>query len=585
MRRRVISLLLVSVMVLFCFVGCAEKSNKEVMEKIGKEASKDAATISMYLMSEKKVSAEQEKRMEAAVNDITEADYTVHVDIKYFTPDEYYERLEKDLGRMESVYGNGDAGKTKEEGTYIDENGLPKVHYPTLQDYDVNIFYLGGYEKYLQYKNANYLKDITEELEGSFKNLKATINSKLINQLYAVNDNKHYAVPTNRALGEYTYVLVNKDVLSESKYSASEITSLVCHGCQDILDMVSTDKTYKALYTPLYSEVDDIELMGVKYFNATKGQLVAEKFSILAGTYNSNWKIGAENSYPVMDSLFSSVDNGYYTAEEQLKILKGYDIKGYYGADDTDKPFAVGYVKGGLEVYEQYGDDYEVIPVAAPKLDNETLYESLFGVASYSDNVSSSMQILTLLNTNEEFRNLILYGIEDENYVWVDSDVLDEHGNPYKVIERQEKDADKLYFMDPMKTGNMAIAYTAKGEDPKAKLYLFDHNDGVEVDYILGFSFYEGEIAKAIDPASLDALIYLTEQSELIYKEIIEADTEDALNAALAKLKALEETDEFKAVMNPEEGSKSVLAYYTEWLIEKGLIYKEADPDDEIVVK
>ena len=53
----------------------------------------------------------------------------------------------------------------------------------------------------------------------------------------------------------------------------------------------------------------------------------------------------------------------------------------------------------------------------------------------------------------------------------------------------------------------------------------------------------------------------------------------------MAEFKELENSDEFKAVMIAEEDSKAPLASYTEWLIEKGLILKEIDPDAEIVVK
>jgi hypothetical protein len=195
------------------------------------------------------------------------------------------------------------------------------------------------------------------------------------------------------------------------------------------------------------------------------------------------------------------------------------------------------------------------------------------------------MEILTLLNTNEEFRNLILYGIEDENYTWVDSDVLDENGNPYRVVERQTKDPDKLYIMDPFKTGNTAIAYTASDEDPKAKGYIFDHNDGIVVDYVIGFSFYDGLKSKEITEESFNAFVELGKKTDAIYAEIVAAKTQEELDAALVKLKALTDTEEYKAVMNATEDSKSPLAYYTEWLINEGLIYKEANPDDEIIVK
>ena len=569
MKKRLISLLLISLMLLFCFVGCGEKTNEQVMEDIGKEASKDAVSLSMYLMSEESVSAKQEQLMEEKVNEITETEYTIHVDLEYFTPDEYYTALENNLSKMNDYYGKDGVVKDKGTPVYTDKNGLPAVYYPEINDFDVDIFYFGGYEKYAQYKSQGYLKNLTEELKGSSKALKAAINNDLIEQFLNVNG-AYDAIPTNRTIGEYTYVLVNKSVLSKTKYSKSEITSLVCEGCQDILNMVKTDSAFDG-YVPLYSSTGEIDVLDVKYFNTTASGIALNKFSVLGGTYNSDWSYGKLGSYPAMDSIVASADNG--GIKEQIEILKRYEINGYYGAEeDADKPFAVGYVKGGLEVLEQYGDDYEIIPVALPTLEHEDLYESLFAVSNYTSSLSASAQILTLLNTNEEFRNLILYGVEGENYVWEDSPVLDENGNPYRVISRQTKDPDRLYVMDPIKTGNVAIAYTAEDENPLARKYLFEHNSDMVIDYIIGFSFYDGLKSNAIDKASWDAFLAVCAESDKICEEIMKAKTDVDFSEALTNIDELVATGNYIKATAVGNDAKSPVSYYISWLIEKGLM-------------
>lgn len=573
MKNRLISLLLIALVLLFCFVGCGEKTNEQVMEDIGEEASKDAETIFVYLMSEEPVSADQEKLMEEKVNEITETGYTIHVDLEYFTPDEYYATLEKNLAKMNDYYGKGNVIVNEGTPVYTDKNGLPAVYYPEYpdtKDFNVDVFYFGGYERYAKYKAQGYLRDLTENLKGSNKALKATVNSDLIEQFYAVNG-AYDAIPTNRTIGEYTYVLVNKDILSKTKYSKSEITSLVCEGCQDILDMVNTDSAFDG-YVPLYSSTGAMNELGVKYFNATASGIALNKFSVLGGTYNSAWEYGKLDSYPMMGSVAASVDNGNYGIKEQIEILKGYEINGYYGTEaDADKPFAVGYVKGGLEVLEQYGDEYEIVPVALPTLEHEDLYESLFAVANYTNSPTASAQILTLLNTDEEFRNLILYGVEGENYVWTDSSVLDENGDPYRVISRQTKDPDRLYVMDPVKTGNVAIAYIEENEDPLSREYLFKQNADIVVDYIIGFSFYDGLKSKSIDKASYEAFLAVCAESDKIYEEIVAADTKEKLAAAMAKIDTLVTSENYVKVTAVEDDSTSPMSYYLWWLENEGL--------------
>ena len=555
-------------MILFCFAGCAEKTGDEIKEQIGKEASADAVRLSMYLMSEEKVSDKQLLLMEQKVNELTEAKYKIHLELEYATPTEYYAKLEANLAKMAEHYKGGSAGKTSDNPEYTDKNGLPKVHYPAIEPFDVDIFYFSGYEKYVEYKSLGYLRKIDEEMVGSAKALKAVINNSLVEQFKAVNGG-YYAVPTNCAIGEYTYLLVNKDVLNTTHYSTKDIKSLVDENCQDLLEIVSSELKD---YVPLYSSTGELDTLGVKYFGTDATGLPTNDFSIFGGTTNSAWTFGAQNSFPVMNSILDSADNGNFGIKEQINVLNGYKTKGYYGTEaDADKAFAVGYVKGGTEVVEKYADDYEIVVVEKPTLEHKDLYENLFAVAHNTNSVSASMEILTYLNTDEEFRNLLLYGVEGENYTWVDSEEFDAHGNPYRVVSRQTKDPDKLYLMDVFKTGNVAIAYPAVGDDPVASQRILDQNADIVVDYVLGFSFYDGLKAEKIDKASFDALVAVDTEAAAIYKELLAADTQEKIDAAMTKLEALAQTDNFKAVMNSAEGSTSPYAYYMSWLAEKKL--------------
>ena len=167
-------------MLLFCFAGCGEKTGEEVKEKIGKEASADAVTLALYLMAEQPVSARQEALMEEKVNELTEDKYNIHIDLVYNTPEAYYAKLEANLAKMNDYYKDGNVGKTEGNPVYTDENGLPAIYYPPIEEFDVDIFYFSGYDKYYEYKTAGYLRDISEEMVGSAKALKSVINKTLI---------------------------------------------------------------------------------------------------------------------------------------------------------------------------------------------------------------------------------------------------------------------------------------------------------------------------------------------------------------------------------------------------------------------
>ena len=110
MKKKILCLALCVVMVFASLVGCEEESREKIMNDIGRDASKGAITVTMHLLSEKPVSAEQEALVEAAVNEYMD-DYNIYLDLKYFTEapiyengvlvkNGYYEALEYSLDMM-----------------------------------------------------------------------------------------------------------------------------------------------------------------------------------------------------------------------------------------------------------------------------------------------------------------------------------------------------------------------------------------------------------------------------------------------------------------------------------------------------
>lgn len=576
MKKRVFCLLLSALMLAFCFVGCAEKDRSDVMKKIGQEASEGAVRLAMYLVSEKHVSAEQEKLMEEAVNAITEKEFKVRMDLKYFTPEEYYAKLEADLAEQKRFFENEGVGKKDEEPVYVDENGLPQTWYPSIEEFQVDIFYFSGYDRYLDYADKGYLKDMSSQIDGAAKELKAVVNTNLMQQAKDLCG-KYNMVPVNRAIGEYTYILLNKEVLSGTKYSAADINSLVDEDCQDLLGLVG--EVFGDKYVPLKSFTGELDIVDTQFFGADANGYISDDFSVIAGTYNSAWNYGAAGSYPEMSDIFATKDNGRLSTIDQIKVLKGYEFAGYYGTEaDADKPFAVGYLKGGPEVAEIYGDEYEIIPVALPTLDTEDVFEHCFAVSEKTNSELKSAQILNFLNTNEAFYNLILYGIEGKNYVWNDAVgadgnlIVDENGEPYKVVTRLDDKEELIYEMDMNKVGNVIIAYPEESENPLAREYALQQNHDIKIDYTIGFDFYIAKLVKAekdFDPTKapvdknnpdaepkkpdhvdLESIKAVSVASKEFEAKIKAAATAEALEAVLAEIEAYVASDVVKAALD-----------------------------------
>ena len=426
------------------------------------------------------------------------------------------------------------------------------------------MFYFGGYDKYLQYKEAGYLANFTSELTNNASLLKGGISSIYYENVKALNGS-YDMMPVNAEVGEYTYMLLNKK-FSNTQFKVEELESPVSDKCVELLAMVKeiveSEEDY-ADFVPFYSSEGVLSFDDVKFFGVDNNGFATDDFSLLAGTYNSSWKYGAEKAYPVMSVLPNTVDNGSHTVMDQIKILKNYEFNGYYGTEeDADKPFAVGYIKGGLDVLEKYSEDYEIVVLDTPTLTTEAFYENAIAISSTTKSVPSSSRVLAELYTNEELINILVNGIEGENYIWMDSNVLDENDEPYRVIEKQTKDKRYIYNIDPYKLGNVANIYPTVDEDPKRPERILQQNSDSKKDLTFGFAFYglKIKVDKEDVVVDLSPLKKVTELSKTVYDSIIAAKNNEELDAVLAEIEKLVENEDIINVL-----SSSIASEYTSW--------------------
>ncbi len=570
MKKKILCLALCAIMVFACFIGCEEESREDIMNKIGKDASVNASTVTMYLLAEEKVGPEQEALVEDAVNEIM-ATYDVYVDLVYETADKYYEKLEGNLKTMKDVAtAEKEAKKDKttsaetaegetaaateavtekeDEYLYIDENGLPKVYYPPNPEYHVDIFYFSGYDRYIKYRDADYLADFSKPIKDT--NAKAIthgVSTVLYNAVKTLNG-KYDMMPCNTQVGEYTYLLLNKDLLASTQYTSAQIDNILSDNCADFLKLVND---HYPEYVPLYSSEGTLTFDTVKFLGADAKGFASDEFSLIAGSYDRSWKYGEDDQYPVMGKLTDVADNGTVSVKEQITKLKNYEFNGYYATDaDKNKPFAVGYVKGDITLPEQYEDDYEVLVLERPTLETERLYDHAFAISKNTKQLNKTALVLSEIYTNETIINLLAHGIENTNYVWTDSEIRNETTHEfYRVINAIDDDPKYSYKMDPEKIGNGAKAYPTVNDDPRKTDNILEQNYQASFALTFGFSIYD---QKANSAALQKIAGYSAEAKKLL------ADAKDAaaLDAAFAQIDKLLEKEEFAAPL------KSIVTAY-----------------------
>ena len=483
MKKRLTCLLLCFVMLLsLVLASCSQKTEEEAEENITTAASESAITLTMWLVSEEKVSAEAASAVTKAINSITNSKFKTKLDIYFYTEDEYQDKLEatiaayeeskKQQGEVETetLPAEDATGETEPitDETETNEYGMSVIKYPDAVANQVDIIYISGQDMYIDFINKGWLAELDTELSSSSKKIKEYVSSTLLS---AVKYNgTTYAVPNNRVIGDYTYMLLNKELIQ--MYSQE---GYVQYGQ---IDGFFNENLYLYLQTiyEIHSQFDP----NVVPIDATYEEcldLLAHYWSFDTETYDRVNEFSVFGShYKDMESLSrGSVILGYGSLFEDKAFTKAFlqlnkyrfgtdaNLGSYFG-DATGKTAAVKFVTGDSTVltYNEEEGAYEYVetvngkkvayyPVVVkyPTASAEDIYGNMFGVYSQSKSVTRSMEIVTYLNTNSDFRNLLQYGIEDTHYQ------VEEAEDGHKTVKRLSKD----YMMDIYATGNVFIAY------------------------------------------------------------------------------------------------------------------------------
>ncbi len=626
----VLCLLLVIPMFL---TSCAKEDEGGVDQEA---ISEGAVTVTLWMIYEDVATTDEEREaaqksrdeVEKAFSAITKSKYKVNVDIKYLTEDEYYEKLEQTIrksvaeegqkdaynkaynkfAKAEKKLGNKDEELIKnkffalypewerfrdlddeedttvgEEETVRNENGVVEIKYPEAGEYQVDIIYLSGYDKYIEYIEGvdenSWLYPLNDELGGASKKINDYISSALLN---GVKENgTTYAIPNNTCIGEYTYMMIDKEMFDACYGNYSEIGNIL--DCKNFLTDV------KEIYPdaiPINSTFKECMDMFVWYWNigytSEEGDDVDEDGNpVMEYTYS----IGQNNDFSVIGALYNGPEsisrgqielgfNSLFTIPEYRNIylqLKDYEFKGYFGAEaaqtDKDARVAISFMKDKYAIKEEAeknngvckidGKEYYTFVVKYPEADEEALYGNMLGVCSYSKHLSASMKIITALNTSPELRNILQYGIEGINYIINDDGVLERLNNDYVMkVER---------------TGNCFIAYPEEGQPANYWENAKKQNNEALINPLLGFSFNQmldnedkhldnnivDNLSKLSASVEEDILAQYVYEYEYEYKYTLDANGKKVytLDADGNKIPELDENGN-KVIVVDEDGNK-----------------------------
>ena len=426
MKKRILCLLLGLVMALSVFLtSCGDSGATDTSQE---NAIRANTSLSFWIITEDGTSEESIEDMQKAFNLVCKQKYSTEVIFTVCTADEYEEKLNEKLAQIADAAARQEAEKDSvtaapDAGSDAKEE---RDNYPGVTDTQLDIVLVNNKALYEDLARRGILLSLNSDLAGAYKNIATTVYSELLD--YSAINNAYYAIPNKRVIGEYTYLLVDKEMATKYNKTESQISTVA--SVYDLVQSVAENEDpskMKPLLAPF-------EYPTLRYWSMNN------TIPCLVGTIYSGSQDRGEGVLQV-NNLFKTENYRKYAT-----MMFDAELNDYYVTNE-DQRFAVGVVSGDFGArYEYEANGYYCVPVNNPRITEEDVYGAMFGVSVYTVNKSRSLEIIYDLLVNSELRNILQYGVANENYL------MNADGT---VTLRSTNE----YFMNPDYTGSVFTLY------------------------------------------------------------------------------------------------------------------------------
>ncbi|MBE6691727.1 MAG: hypothetical protein E7586_00130 [Ruminococcaceae bacterium] len=434
MKKGILCILLSLLMILPLLTAC----NKEV-DLTGTEVS----VYTLYTIVDEATSPEAIRQVELSLNRILFYRLGVILDLQMVTEDEYDEFINGKLTELDDYLAD------KENNPYAENIEL----YPGVMTGDrvldilendedivlkrprVDIFLVRGYDDYYKLASEEKLAQLDEKLNNEGKELKSAIHTTLRDAVKV--NNKTYGIPINTAIGEYSQLVFDKELLE--KYNVNLDTIKTLEDLEDYLGKVKADNT--GATTDVVPLLNTIVPSDINF-------IVNEGFPALV------------TNGEVIDAYSNKKLQEFFT------LLAKFNAKGYISEDVSEDARCAVRIEMGTkdEIKNRLADtgyEYEFVQYSAPIATTENTIKNIFCIPAsvVSNELTDVVKIINEINTDADLMNLLTYGIEKTHGVEIAHYEL----NDKNQVERIK---DNPYIVDPQYIGNCFITHTLDGESP-----------------------------------------------------------------------------------------------------------------------
>jgi len=484
MKRRLLSLLLCALLIVPSVLMLAS-CNKQGF--IASATPIRPMTVTIAMITDGSTTDAAVQAAQDALNKITENTYNTHVVLKLFNEDEYEAAVEAMVRARCEDERNGKVLSSlgKSEMTEVNEFGRPVTVYPDPYENQIDIFlctsfemfrsylnYTYTYEEYVYDENGEHVLDengekVTETLKSEnnmvLEELQQYIDesaAKLLSKYYTDNvlfygkfdyrDAKNtdlYAIPSNGTPSAYEYLLINKELFDKGNFDIDNV----------VADFDEKDISTISDYLLMLAEQE--KTTGVRpLYNVTDMGLysLTGRHSVLA-QYVTNTNCKPRTGFHPANIFMVENVKKTLTLFNDIRTAGGTYPVHTYDVDFNSK-FGACYVSGDASIYNDSretgtytinGTEYYVVLSGEPYFDSADVTDNMWVVSSSTSDGGRAMEILTLLNTNVQARNILLYGVENVSY-FIDEDtgIVNRYTDTPAPINYYTKDGEKIFNED-----------------------------------------------------------------------------------------------------------------------------------------
>lgn len=494
MKKGILCILLSVIMLLPVLTSCQQEADF---------SEKAASVYTLYTIVDESTTKEDIINVELALNRIIYYRLNMILKLEAVTEAEYddliakrFEELQQieddkkikkdESSKANTLFSNG--GDNSEEEIMTGDRILSLLSDGQdipLKNPRLDIFLVRGYDNYYELATNDKLAALDEKLNNEAKSLKSSIHSTLFTA--AKVNNKTYGVPVNNAIGNYTYLVFDKELLEKYGVDPNTIKSM-----EDLNDYLREVKSGEKNVIPLKNTYPSasIDFLSRDGFPA----IVTSTKSIVSAYDND-----AFNSYISMITRYKAL--GYFESEEE-----------------TDDPVcAVSIESGNIDdikaEYEKSGRECVYSLYSNPIATNENAISNIFCISKFvvSNELTDVVKLITALNTDEQLMNILAYGVENVNYTLNEKkQVVPLRGNTYSI--------------KPEYTGNCFLTYTLATEDPDKWVKAVKQNQDARLSPSVGFTSsiasyvytVTAENATEEHPAGSEVTVYEPDYIEII---------------------------------------------------------------------